>query len=155
MFLGGGRVKQKLGGHLIFLKLFRIFFCFKNFILWWGSFFFGKKNGEGPKKCGWGVQQIHLHNLPLPSSATSTSLFSTFPHPSMSPSPRKPPWPRLLHLDLVRGFIVVTEKVADLEIYLFSATKQDSVGPSLQSRNNVFTFCSLLYLLYTWTGFVD
>ena len=30
-------------------------------------------------------------------------------------------------------------KVADLKIYLFSATKQDRVGPSLQSRNNLFT----------------
>ena len=30
-------------------------------------------------------------------------------------------------------------KVADLNIYLFSATKQDRVGPSLQSRNTVFT----------------
>ena len=27
-------------------------------------------------------------------------------------------------------------KVADLKIYLFSATKQDRVGPSLQSRNS-------------------
>ena len=30
-------------------------------------------------------------------------------------------------------------KVADLKIYLFSATKQDRVGPSLQSRNSLFT----------------
>ena len=30
-------------------------------------------------------------------------------------------------------------KVADLKIYLFSATKQDRAGPSLQSRNTVFT----------------
>ena len=30
-------------------------------------------------------------------------------------------------------------KVADLKIYLFSATKQDRVGPSLQSRINLFT----------------
>ena len=30
-------------------------------------------------------------------------------------------------------------KVADLNIYLFSATKQDRVGPSLQSRNSLFT----------------
>ena len=30
-------------------------------------------------------------------------------------------------------------KVADLKIYLFSATKQDRVGPSLQSRNTLFT----------------
>ena len=29
--------------------------------------------------------------------------------------------------------------VADLKIYLFSATKQDRVGPSLQSRNTLFT----------------
>jgi hypothetical protein len=29
-------------------------------------------------------------------------------------------------------------KVADLKIYLFSATKQDRVGPSLQSRNSFF-----------------
>ena len=29
-------------------------------------------------------------------------------------------------------------QVADLKIYLFSATKQDRVGPSLQSRNTVF-----------------
>ena len=29
-------------------------------------------------------------------------------------------------------------KVADLKIYLFSVTKQDRVGPSLQSRNNLF-----------------
>ena len=29
-------------------------------------------------------------------------------------------------------------KVADLKIYLFSATKQDRVGPSLQSRNSLF-----------------
>jgi len=28
-------------------------------------------------------------------------------------------------------------KVADLKIYLFSATKQDRVGPSLQSRNSL------------------
>ena len=31
-------------------------------------------------------------------------------------------------------------KVADLKIYLFSATKQDRVGPSLQSRNTLFTY---------------
>ena len=31
-------------------------------------------------------------------------------------------------------------KVADLKIYLFSATKQDRVGPSLQSRNTLFIF---------------
>ena len=30
-------------------------------------------------------------------------------------------------------------KVANMEIYLFSATKQDRVGPSLQSRNTLFT----------------
>ena len=30
-------------------------------------------------------------------------------------------------------------KVADLKIYLFSATKQDRVSPSLQSRNSLFT----------------
>ena len=30
-------------------------------------------------------------------------------------------------------------KVADFKICLFSATKQDGVGPSLQSRNTVFT----------------
>ena len=30
-------------------------------------------------------------------------------------------------------------KVADLKIYLFSATKQDRVGLSLQSRNSLFT----------------
>ena len=37
------------------------------------------------------------------------------------------------------------QKVADLKIYIFSATKQDRVGPSLQSRNTVFIsadFCS-------------
>ena len=32
-----------------------------------------------------------------------------------------------------------SRKVADLKIYLFSATKQDRVGPSLQSRNSLFT----------------
>ena len=35
-------------------------------------------------------------------------------------------------------------KVADFKIYLFSATKQDRVGPSLLSGNTLFTFCSLL-----------
>ena len=30
-------------------------------------------------------------------------------------------------------------KVADLKNYLFSATKQDRVGPSLQSRKSLFT----------------
>ena len=30
-------------------------------------------------------------------------------------------------------------KVADLNIYLFSATKHDRVGPSLQSSNTLFT----------------
>ena len=30
-------------------------------------------------------------------------------------------------------------KVADLKIYLFSATKQGRVGPSLLSRNTLFT----------------
>ena len=30
-------------------------------------------------------------------------------------------------------------KVADLKIYLFSATKQDRVGPSLQSRITLIT----------------
>ena len=30
-------------------------------------------------------------------------------------------------------------KVADLKIFLFSASKQDRVGPSLQSRNSLFT----------------
>ena len=30
-------------------------------------------------------------------------------------------------------------KVADLNIYLFSATKQDRAGPSLQFRNSLFT----------------
>ena len=30
-------------------------------------------------------------------------------------------------------------KVADFKIYLFSATKQDRVDPSLQSRNSLFT----------------
>ena len=29
-------------------------------------------------------------------------------------------------------------KVADLKIYLFSASKQDRVSPSLQSRNTLF-----------------
>ena len=39
-------------------------------------------------------------------------------------------------------------KVADLKIYLFSATKQDRAGPSLQSRNTLLTFaaCSTLDL---------
>ena len=37
-------------------------------------------------------------------------------------------------------------KVADLKIYLFSATKQDRMGPSLLSRNPMLTFCSLLYM---------
>ena len=46
-------------------------------------------------------------------------------------------------------------KVADLKIYLFSATKQDRVGPSLQSRNSLFTICSLLYRLCSGTGSVD
>ena len=41
-------------------------------------------------------------------------------------------------------------KVADLNIYLFSATKQDGVGSSLLSRNPMFAFCSLLYILYSW-----
>ena len=31
------------------------------------------------------------------------------------------------------------KKVADLIIYLFSATNQDRVGPSLRSRNMLFT----------------
>ena len=39
----------------------------------------------------------------------------------------------------MQGFIVVAEKVADLKIFLFSATKQDRVGPCLQSRNSLFT----------------
>ena len=30
-------------------------------------------------------------------------------------------------------------KVADLKIFLFSAIKQHKVGPSLQSRNHLFT----------------
>ena len=30
-------------------------------------------------------------------------------------------------------------KVTDLKIYFLSATKQDRVGPSLQSRNSLFT----------------
>ena len=30
-------------------------------------------------------------------------------------------------------------KIADLGTYLFSATKEDRVGPSLQSRNSLFT----------------
>ena len=46
-------------------------------------------------------------------------------------------------------------KVADMKIYLFSATKQDRVGPSLLSRNLMFTFSSLLYILYRRTGSVD
>ena len=46
-------------------------------------------------------------------------------------------------------------KVADLKIYLFSATKQDRVGPSLLSRNPMCTFCSLLYILYRGTGSID
>ena len=39
------------------------------------------------------------------------------------------------------------QKVADLKIYLFSATKQHRVGPCLLSRNTLSTFCSLLYTL--------
>ena len=46
-------------------------------------------------------------------------------------------------------------KVADLKIYLFSATKQDRVGPSLQSRKNLVYICSLMYTLYSGTGSVD
>ena len=46
-------------------------------------------------------------------------------------------------------------KVADLKIYLFPATKQDRVGPSLQSRNSLFTssasctYCTLELDLWT------
>ena len=36
-----------------------------------------------------------------------------------------------------------------------SATKQDRVGPSLLSRNTLFTFCSLLYTMYKGTGSGD
>ena len=45
-------------------------------------------------------------------------------------------------------------KVADLKIYLFSATKQDRVSPSLQSRNSFVYICGLLYTLYSGTGSV-
>ena len=31
----------------------------------------------------------------------------------------------------------------------------DRVGPSILSRNTLFTFCSLLYILYRGTGSVD
>ena len=34
------------------------------------------------------------------------------------------------------------KKVADLGILLFSATKQDRVGHSLESRNTLFTFAA-------------
>ena len=40
-------------------------------------------------------------------------------------------------------------------IYLFSATRQDRVGPSLLSRNTLFTFYSLLYTLHRGTESVD
>ena len=47
-------------------------------------------------------------------------------------------------------------KVADLKIYLFSATKQDRVGPSLQSRNSLFTSAACCtYTLYSGTGYLD
>ena len=46
-------------------------------------------------------------------------------------------------------------EVANLKIYLLSATKQDRVGPSLLSRNPLLTFWSLLYILYRGTGSVD
>ena len=39
--------------------------------------------------------------------------------------------------------------------FSFSATKQDEVGPSLQSRNTLITFCTLLYTLYDRTVSVD
>ena len=51
--------------------------------------------------------------------------------------------------------LLLWQKVADLKIYLFSATKQDRVGSSLLSRNTLFTFCSLLYTMYRGTGSVD
>ena len=40
-------------------------------------------------------------------------------------------------------------KVANLKIFLFSATKQDIVGPSLQSRNTLFYICRLWGYLMT------
>ena len=39
----------------------------------------------------------------------------------------------------MKGFVVMAKKMADLKIYPFSATKQDGVGPSLQSRNSFYT----------------
>ena len=40
---------------------------------------------------------------------------------------------------VIEGLCFCGRKVADLKICLFSATKQDRVGPSLQSRNSLFT----------------
>ena len=52
-------------------------------------------------------------------------------------------------------FVVVAEKQLIGRFTFFSATKQDRVGSSLLSRNTLFTFCSLLYILYRGTGSVD
>ena len=48
---------------------------------------------------------------------------------------------RLRWQRVTEGFVVVAEniKVATLKFYHFSATKQDKVGPSLQSRHSLFT----------------
>ena len=47
-------------------------------------------------------------------------------------------------------------KVADSRTILFPATKKDIVGPSLQSRNPLFTYvCCFTHALYSGTGSVD
>ena len=40
------------------------------------------------------------------------------------------------------GLCCYGKKVANLEILLFSATKQDKVGPGLQSKNSLFTYAA-------------
>ena len=78
--------------------------------------------------------------LNIPSSTSFTSPFTTYPFsPYSFTSSASPPWPLLLHLDLNRGLCYCGRKIADLKIYLFSATKQDRVGPSVLSRNTLFT----------------
>ena len=54
------------------------------------------------------------------------------------------------------GLCCCGRQVSDLEIFFsFSATKQDRVGPSLQAKMHLFTFCSLLYSPFSGTGSVD
>ena len=88
----------------------------------------------------------------LPSSTFATSSFSNFDCSLLNPTFLNSSSP---HSDLIIKLCCCGRKVVIWEFSFLYATNQDRGGPSLQSRYALFTFCSLMYILFNGTGSVD